>query len=159
MAANNVTRFTMAGIVRPAGMSDLDAMTRIVADAYTKYIERIGKAPGPMLDDYSVHIRNHSAWVIECDGKVAGLIVLLPEDDHLLLDNVAVDPARHGRGIGRALMRFAEKEASRRGYSELRLYTHVTMTENLAMYPAVGWQETGRGEQAGYQRVFFRKPV
>ena len=56
-------------------------------------------------------------------------------------------------------MRFAETEASRRGYGELRLYTHATMTENLAMYPALGWQETGRGEQAGYQRVFFSKRV
>jgi ribosomal protein S18 acetylase RimI-like enzyme len=159
LAANNVTTFTVADTIRPAGMSDRDAMMRIVAEAYTKYIDRIGKAPGPMLDDYSAHIRNHTAWVIECDGTVAGLIVLLPEDDHLLLDNVAVDPARHGQGIGRALIRFAEKEASRRGYSEIRLYTHVTMTENLAMYPALGWQETGRGEQAGYQRVFFRKLV
>jgi ribosomal protein S18 acetylase RimI-like enzyme len=106
-----------------------------VAEAYTKYIDRIGRALGPMLDDYSAHIRNHTAWVIERDGAVAGLVVLLPKDDHLL-DNVAVDPARHGQGLGRALIRFAEKEASRRGYSELRLYTHVTMTENLAMYLA-----------------------
>jgi ribosomal protein S18 acetylase RimI-like enzyme len=149
----------MTDIVRPAGISDLNAMTQIVAAAYAKYIDRIGKAPGPMLDDYFAHIRNHTAWVIECDGMVAGLIVLLPENDHLLLDNVAVDPARHGMGIGRTLMRFAENEAARRGYSELRLYTHVTMTENLAMYPALGWQEAGRGEQAGYQRVFFRKSV
>jgi GNAT superfamily N-acetyltransferase len=145
--------------IRPAAISDLDAMTRIVAEAYTKYIERIGKPPGPMLDDYAAHIRNHAAWVIVSDGAVAGLIVLLPEEDHLLLDNVAVDPARHGRGVGKALMQFAEQEASRRGYSELRLYTHQMMTENLAMYPALGWQETGRGEQAGYQRVFFRKKV
>jgi predicted N-acetyltransferase YhbS len=77
--------------------------------------DRIGEAPGPMLGDYSVHIRNHTAWVIECDGTVAGLIVFLPEDADLLLDNIAVNPARHGRGIGRTLMRFAEKEASRRG--------------------------------------------
>ena len=69
----------MADIVRPAGMSDLAAMTRIVADAYTKYTDRIGKPPGPMLDGYSVHIRNHSAWVMECDGTVAGLIEPVPE--------------------------------------------------------------------------------
>ena len=149
----------MADIIRPASVSDLKAITQIVADAYTRYIDRIGKEPGPMLDDYAAHIRNHTAWVIERDAVVAGLIVLLPEDDHLLLDNVAVDPARHGRGIGGALMRFAEAEALRRGYHELRLYTHVMMTENLAMYPAMGWQETGRGAQAGYQRVFFRKEV
>lgn len=146
-------------VVRPAAVSDLPAVTRIVAEAYEKYVVRIGKAPGPMLDDYPAHIKNHTAWVIEHRGKVAGLIVLIPEQDHLLLDNIAVDPACHGRGLGRALLSFAEQEAVRRGYRELCLYTHEKMTENLAMYPALGWVETGRGEQAGFQRVFFRKRV
>jgi hypothetical protein len=31
------------------------------------------------------------------------------------------------------------------------------MTENIAMYPRLGYRETGRGEQAGYARVFFAK--
>lgn len=145
--------------VRLANTADVPAMTRIVAAAYTKYIARIDKPPAPMLDDYAAHVRSHTAWVIEEHGAVAGLIVLLPMGDHLLLDNVAVDPALHGRGIGRALMAFAERDAMRRGYHEVRLYTHEAMTENLAMYPALGWQETGRGEQAGYRRVFFRKAV
>ena len=143
--------------IRSANSSDLPVITRIVADAYRKYVERIGKPPGPMLDDYSVHIRNNTVWVIEYNGSVVGLIVLLPAEDHLLLDNVAVDPAYHGRGVGRALLEFADREAVRRGYTELRLYTHETMTENLAMYAALGWTETGRGEQGGYRRVFFRK--
>ncbi len=145
--------------IRPADSSDLPAMARIVASAYQKYIERIGKPPGPMLDDYAERVRTHTVWVAEVDGIIAGLVVLLPRANHLLLDNVAVDPACHGRGIGRALLAFAEREAIRRGYAELRLYTHERMTENLAMYPALGWQETGRGEQDGYQRVFFRKHV
>ena len=145
--------------IRLANGRDLPAIERIVADAYGKYIARIGKPPGPMLDDYAAHLRNGTIWVAEDEEMVAGLVVLLAGEDHLLLDNVAVDPARHGRGIGGALLRFAEREAVRRGYGELRLYTHETMTENLALYPALGWQETGRGEQDGYQRVFFRKPV
>ena len=145
--------------IRPADITDLPTIERIVRDAYTKYIERIGKPPGPMLDDYRNVIRAHHAWVLEDGGDVAGIIVLLPEDDHLLLDNVALDPAWHGRGLGRVLMEFAEREARRRGYDELRLYTHEKMTENVAMYSRLGWQETGRGEQAGYNRVFFRKPV
>ncbi len=144
--------------IRPADIADLPTIERIVRDAYTKYIERIGKPPGPMLDDYRHHIRAHQAWVLE-DNGIAGVIVLLPEDAHLLLDNVAVDPARHGSGLGRILMEFAQNEARRRGYDELRLYTHAKMTENVAMYPRLGWQETGRGEQAGYDRVFFRKRV
>ncbi len=145
--------------IRPAEAADVPAITRIVTAAYSKYIARMGKSPGPMLDDYRSHIRSHTAWVTEDGGTLAGLIVLIPKDDHLLLDNIAVDPALQGRGIGKALMAFAEQEAQRRGYHELRLYTHETMTENLSMYSALGWRESGRGEQAGYRRVFFSKPV
>lgn len=145
--------------VRPADAGDVPAMTRIVAAAYGEYIARMGKPPGPMLDDYQSHVCAHAVWVVEQGGTIAGLIVLIPKDDHLLLDNIAVDPAQQGRGVGKVLMGFAEREARRRGYRELKLYTHEKMTKNLAMYPALGWEETGRGEQAGYQRVFFRKRV
>lgn len=143
--------------IRPADLCDVPAMTRIVSGAYQKYTERISKPPGPVLDDYGLRVRSHAVWVAEIDGTVAGLIVLLPKEDHLLLENVAVDPSCQGLGVGRALLRFAEKEADRRGYAELRLYTNEKMTENLAMYPALGWEETHRGEQDGCRRVFFRK--
>lgn len=144
-------------IVRPAEVADLCAVERIVSDAYRAYIERIGKPPGPMLDDYSAHVRNRAAWVAEIADKIVGVLILIDEADRLLLDNVAVDPGHHGRGIGRSLLNFAEQEAVRRGYREITLYTHAKMSENLAMYPALGWEETGRREQNGYQRVFFRK--
>ena len=70
-----------------------------------------------------------------------------------------VHPAHQGRGIGRGLLALADHEAAAQGYRELRLYTHETMTENIDMYAHLGWIETGRGEQDGYQRVFMRKPI
>lgn len=143
--------------IRPADAADLPAVQRIVNDAYTKYIARIGKPPGPMNDDYAALIRSHQVWVL--GEPITGAIVLLPETDHLLLDNVAVDPAAQGHGVGRALIEFAEAEARRRGFTELRLYTHETMVENIALYARTGWAETGRAEQNGFARVFFRKPL
>lgn len=128
-------------------------------DAYAAYIGRVGKPPGPLLDDYRQLIRAHEVWVTLDDEKIIGVLVLLPKPDHLLLDNVAVDPAYHKRGIGRFLIEFAESEAARRGYDEIRLYTHQAMHENLAIYPHLGYHETGRGEQAGFARVFFRKQL
>jgi len=88
---------------------------------------------------------------------IAGVVVLLPRPDYLLLDNIAVAPARQGTGLGRRLLAFAEAEAVRRGYREIRLYTHRTMTENQRLYTAFGYEETGRGAEAGYERVFMRK--
>ena len=144
-------------LIRPADAADLPEIERIVRDAYTKYIARIGKPPGPMEDDYPALVRRHDIWV--AGAPIGGLIVLLGEDDHLLLDNIAVDPARQGQGIGRALMQFADAEAHRRGYRELRLYTHETMVENIALYSRSGWVQTGRGVQNGFARVFFRKQL
>lgn len=145
--------------IRPAGHADLAAIVAIVEAAYAPYIPRMGKKPGPMLDDYPALVRTHDIWVAADDAGVAGVIVLLGEPDHLLLDNIAVAPDRHGQGVGKALLRFADDEARRRGYGELRLYTNAVMTENVALYARAGWTETGRGEQAGFNRVFFRKPV
>lgn len=141
--------------VRPAAPEDLDAICRIVDAAYSPYIARIGKKPGPMNEDYAALLAAGHVWV--AGTPAAGLLVLLEQPDHMLLDNIAVDPARHGQGIGRALMRFAEAEAARRGHAELRLYTHETMTENIDLYARAGWSVTGRGVQDGFSRVFFRK--
>lgn len=147
-------------MIRRAGPQDRAAVEAIVAAAYTKYIERIGKPPGPMLDDYAALIAAGavSLWT-DPDGTIAAVVVLQPGPDHLLLDNVAVAPDRQSRGLGRRLITFAEAEARRLGHAELRLYTHATMTENIALYRRLGFTETGRADQAGYERVFMTKHV
>ena len=147
-------------MIRPAGLADLDAVTAIVNAAYSVYIARIGKPPGPMLDDYRALIGNGCVSVFEDDdGAVEALIVLIDKPDHLLLDNLAVRPGRQGEGIGRRLIAFAEAEARRRGFAALRLYTHATMTENIALYARLGFVETGRRHDAGYARVFMTKAL
>ncbi len=145
-------------MIRRAGPGDRAAVETIVSAAYSIYVERIGKAPGPMFDDYIRLIDEGAVSVLEMPGDaIAALIVLLPKPDHLLLDNVAVRPDRQGQGLGRRLVAFAENEARRLGHAELRLYTHATMTENIALYKRLGFAETGRGHQAGYDRVFMAK--
>ena len=90
-----------------------------------------------MLDDYAARVSEGVVWVIEEGSTLAGIIVLLPRPDHLLLDNIAVVPTHQGLGLGRRLLAFAEKEAVQRGHREIRLYTHQTMTENQRLYAAI----------------------
>ena len=145
-------------MIRLASPDDRHAVEEIVTAAYVHYVERIGKPPGPMLDDYAALIASGAVHVLADDDKtIAALIVLLPKPDHLLLDNIAVRPNRQGRGLGRQMVDFAEGEARRLGYAEVRLYTHVTMVENIALYTRLGFVETGRGQEAGYDRVFMTK--
>jgi GNAT superfamily N-acetyltransferase len=143
--------------IRPATVADVSEVAQVVEQAYRHYISRMGRPPGPMLDDYSARVSEGVVWVIEEDTTIVGILVLLPKPDHLLLDNIAVAPARQGLGLGRRLLTFAEAEAMRRDYHEIRLYTHETMAENQRLYAAIGYEETGRGTEAGYERVFMRK--
>lgn len=144
--------------IRRAEPRDRAAVEAIVHGAYAHYVARIGKPPGPMLDDYAALIDAGAVSVLEeSEGDTAAIIVLLPKPDHLLLDNIAVRTDRQGQGLGRKLIAFAEAEARRLGHGELRLYTHVTMTENFALYTRLGFVETGRGNDAGYDRVFMAK--
>ena len=145
-------------MIRRAEPQDRKTVEEIVHAAYAMYVERMGKPPGPMLDDYATLLAQRAVSVLEdAGGTIAAILVLLPKSDHLLLDNIAVRPDRQGRGLGRRLIDFAERETRRLGYSELRLYTHEKMTENIALYARLGFEETGRGHEAGYDRVFMTK--
>lgn len=147
-------------MIRLAQPADQAVVEAIVRAAYSIYIDRIGKPPGPILDDYAALIDAGVVSVLEdADHVIAGIVVLVAKPDHLLLDNIAVRPDRQGRGFGRRLIAFAESEARRFGFGELRLYTHQKMTENIGLYARLGFAETGRGHEHGYDRVFMRKLV
>jgi ribosomal protein S18 acetylase RimI-like enzyme len=145
--------------IRAATAADVPAIVDTVDRAYRHYIVRIGKPPGPMLDDYAARVSEDAVWVLQDGPAIAGILVLLSAPHYLLLDNIAIAPERQGRGLGRRLLAFAESEALRRGYREIRLYTHQTMIENQRLYASIGYEETGRGSEAGYDRVFMWKPL
>jgi GNAT superfamily N-acetyltransferase len=147
-------------VIRPARPDDRDAVEAVVHAAYSIYVDRIGKPPGPMLDNYTTRIADGSVSVVEnSTGNIAGIIVLILNSDHLILDNIAVRPSHQGQGFGRVLIEFAEREAERLGYSRIRLYTHEKMTENIDLYRRIGFVESGRGQQGGYDRVFMVKDL
>jgi GNAT superfamily N-acetyltransferase len=145
--------------LRPATSDDLIAVQEIVQAAYTHYVARIGREPGPLADDYATLICEKRIYVAERDGLVQGIVVLIPQDDAMLLDNVAVAPEAQGSGLGRFLLAFAEREALEAGYGAIKLYTNEAMTENIALYARIGYKETHQAEEKGLRRVYMRKPL
>ncbi|MFB4283005.1 GNAT family N-acetyltransferase [Nonomuraea sp. MTCD27] len=142
--------------MRLAEQSDVVAVERLVRDAYTPWIEVIGMRPLPMEADYAALV---AAGRVHVTDGLEGLVVLVPEDGVLLVENVAVRPELHGKGIGRALMAYAEDEARRLGLRALRLYTNVRMAANIALYESLGYVETGREGIEGRAAVLMRKEL
>lgn len=144
--------------LRRATGADGPVMADIAEAAYFPYLDRMGGLrPGPMDTDYAAAVAETEAWVALLDGEVVGFVLLAEEDDCLLLENVAVLPEHHGRGIGRALLGLAESRAHALGHSRITLYTHVTMVENQALYERTGYVETARATEHGFTRVFYEK--
>jgi GNAT superfamily N-acetyltransferase len=125
--------------------------------AYGHYVERIGMLPRPMTDYYREVIVNQRVTVAVSYGTIVGVIVLAVADEGFLVDNVAVDPCYRGKGLGRALLEFAEAEALRVGFDSIHLYTHEKMTENLALYSRIGYVEYDRRSWGDFSLVFMRK--
>jgi ribosomal protein S18 acetylase RimI-like enzyme len=86
-------------------------------------------------------------------------VVAYPRGDHWHLENVAVDPAAQGAGLGLALITHVEALARASGAQAVELYTNAKMIENRALYPRLGYAETGRAIEDGFDRVFYRKPL
>ncbi|MDQ5809950.1 MAG: GNAT family N-acetyltransferase [Actinomycetota bacterium] len=111
-----------------------------------------------MTDDYAQVITNQQVTVAEShDATIVGVIVLTVDDEGFLVDNVAVDPSYRGKGLGRALLEFAEAEARQAGFDSIYLYTHEKMTENLALYSRIGYVEYDRRSQGEFSLVYMRK--
>ena len=145
--------------IRAAVAGDAAYIAACVAAAYRPYIERIGKPPGPMLEDYGQVIHECQVHVALVHEHLAGMLVLKAGEDDFLADNLAVHPEWQGHGIGKTLMALAETEARRQGHDAVTLYTHAKMTENQALYRQLGYIETGRRAEHGYDRVYMKKQL
>jgi len=145
--------------IRHAMREDVARIARLVNAAYAMYLDRMEKPPAPMLADYARLIAYGEVYVLASRAEIAGLLALETLDQALFIENVAVDPAFQGQGLGRRLMMFAEQQARQRGMREVRLYTNEAMVENLAFYQRLGFEEIERRIDDGYYRVFLRKSL
>lgn len=151
--------------IRPAGASDLAALPAIAEAAFGPWVARIGRGPRPMDMDFAAALAGGGVLIAEAaseagEGKVVGYAVLGRVDrDTALLEAVAVRPDRQGAGIGPRLVAAAEARARRAGARRMTLYTHLRMDENRALYPRLGYRESGRTTADGVARVHFEKPL
>jgi len=146
-------------MIRPATASDEAEIRACAEQAYARYVPLMGQKPAPMLADYAAQIAAGDVHVATDDqGVFLGFIVFYAEDGHIMLENVAVLPRAAGRGVGKTLIGFCEEAARRRGLN-VHLYTNEKMTENLSIYPRLGYVEVGRRTEDGFNRVYFEKKI
>lgn len=145
--------------MRPADQNDLQFLRACARAAYQQYIAVIGKPPAPMVEDFVARLADHFVHIASAGDEPIGYAVWTIRNDALFLDSIAILPAAQSGGRGRAMMAWLEGEARRRGLIAIELYTNEKMTRNLTFYAQLNYRETGRVEEHGFRRVYFRKAL
>lgn len=144
-------------IVHLAAAADVPAVKAVTDAAYHPYIERIGRRPVPMDADHAADVAAGRVYVT--GDPVVGVLVLVPHEDHLFLESIAVHPHAHGRGGGRRLLEFVDEHARALGLFEVRLHTNALMWENQKIYPRFGYELVERRVEGLYDRFHYRKSL
>jgi ribosomal protein S18 acetylase RimI-like enzyme len=127
--------------------------------------------PSEMLEgmtaDYFAGESDTQRWIIAEAGAVAGVAYTVPEP---LTDGtwntllICVDPAAHGQGTGRALMRHIEDELRGEGARVLLVETSGTpdFERTRGFYDMLGYDREARIRDyyaVGDDKVIFRKAL
>ena len=149
--------------IRPATAGDIGRIAELTELAYRPWTELLGYPPFPVTADHGAYVESGLAWVAEPDGgPVCALIEMELDPGIWGIFNVAVDPDAHGRGYGRTMLSFAEREGVARGFDSIRLYTNKRMVRNIELYRHFGYAVTGERENAkrpGHFIVDMEKPL
>ena len=147
-------------MIRLAEADDEPEIRDCAEQAYARYVPMIGRKPAPMVADFVAQIAAGMVYVVTDDQALFhGFIVFYAEEEHILLENVAVLPSAAGRGVGRALISFCEDAARQRGMNGVHLYTNEKMTDNLSIYPKLGYVKVAQRTKDGFKRVYFEKTL
>lgn len=117
---------------------DLDSVLRIETASFPrpwsrKHFEDEMTAPG-----------SHPVVAETDDLPVAGYLCLKQVLDEAEILDVAVDSGARGRGVGRALVRWAASFCRAHGVAVLALEVRVGNLEAISLYESMGFREVGR---------------
>ena len=145
-------------MIRLAEISDEPNIRDCAEQAYARYVPAIGRKPAPMLADFAAQIAAGVVYVATDEqATFQGFVVFYAKEGHILLENVAVLPSTAGRGVGRSLISFCESAGRQLGMNAVRLYTNEMMTDNLLIYPKLGYVKVAQRTEDGFKRVYFEK--
>jgi L-amino acid N-acyltransferase YncA len=157
--------------IRPPTPDDLDALlgffARVPEGERAFFKEQVLDCP--TVERWLADARGRRGLAVAEDGAVAGYVAVVPLpgwSDHVGEVRLVIDPERRGRGLGRALARWALAQALDCGLRKLYVEVVAEQEGAVAMFCALGFQAEGLlrdhvRDQAGNLRdlVLLAHPV
>jgi GNAT superfamily N-acetyltransferase len=140
-----------AGItVRPAVEADLAAVLALYAQPGMDDGRRLSLSDARRLLARFAAYPDYTLYVAELDGEIVGTFALLIMDNlgHLgapsaIVEDVMVEPAAQGRGIGQAMMEFARQKGLEKRCYKLVLSSNAKRERAHKFYEQLGYERYG----------------
>lgn len=145
-------------MVRPATPADLPAIEAIENAVFD------GDRLSRRSLRYFLTVRTALMLALAFNDRILGysLIGFRKGSRKARLYSIALDPAEHGRGLGRFLLHASERAAKAHGADFMRLEVRADNAAAIALYAKNGYQAFGRIEdyyEDGGEALRFQKPL
>jgi GNAT superfamily N-acetyltransferase len=149
----------------PADFSDFDALHALLSAAFA-YMERRIDPPSSMsrltVDALRVKAGTEDLFLIRHDCQPVACLFGAARRDCYYIGKLAVAASQRGRGHARALVEAAASHARVLGQTVLELQSRVELTENHAVFAAMGFSQHAATAHPGYDRptsLTFRRAL
>ena len=135
--------------IRPATSADADAIWRIFQAVVAGGDTYVFPPGTPRTEAVAYFLGSGiRSWVVEDDGRVAGIYKLVPNyiglGSHVANASFMVDPAAQGKGVGRLMGEQCLDEARRAGYQAMQFnFVVSTNTAAVELWKKLGFQIVG----------------
>jgi ribosomal-protein-alanine acetyltransferase len=145
-------------VVRPGSETDIAAIYALECESFQA--DRLSRRALRRF----LKASHRPVLVARSFGRVIGFVIvsLTPHAHSARIYSFAVEPAHRRRGVGRELLRAAERFARARGRTAMRLETRYDNAPAIALYRRLGFRDFGRypGYYAdGAEALRFEKPL
>lgn len=157
------TRYMVSAVtIRPATSTDAPVLAAVhvrswqwayrgqVPDAYLDHLgATLGERTRARRTQLEQMPPEYRCWVAEQSGNLLGFATTRPSEDDdaapLTAEVLALylDPEAVGKGVGRALLRFAVADFRRRGFRRATLWVLESNERARRFYEAAGWAPDG----------------
>ncbi len=143
LSASNVT-------MRPAMQADLPSVLALYAQPEIDDGSILPIAEAEAIFERMRSYPDYTLLVAEINGRIVGSLALLVMDNigHLgarsaVVEDVVVEPALHGKGVGKVMMRHAMARAAARGCYKMTLSSNMKRFYAHAFYDGLGFRRHG----------------
>lgn len=144
-AATPITRLPAGFTLRPVEDRDAAALVALVDALYRTYpgcILLVEQEEPELLAPARAYAPAGGWWVVEAAGKLLASVAIRPSAYRSgwgELRKLYVDARAQGRGLGQALLAFAECEMEARGWRRRHLWTDSRFDAAHRLYCRAGW--------------------